>query len=452
MAPTVYASNPFAADINPGTSDGAKLFLVATKPIAEEKDRLPLTIGKQVEILDALRQAHGKYAWGSIIQVPVSGEDDAEKKDILFDLNTLTETLVRKHTNSIFKQRDSRELPTTRSNPTAFDINPSSTQADRKVFYKRVRLNMIGQWILGAFSKAALTTIKNKEHLYTWKDSAGQIFLDGALMLQIIMDHINPSTRVGVTHLKDTLRASRLANHSYNVLSLTDKMEKTYQEILSRGGSHDDYLKDLFDALASGKNKDFNTFIAGEKTKWERGEDIETHKLINDAVTIYNNMYVKKTWSQKTSEEEKIVALTTQLDTLKNQLKQKSTNQGSNKASEGKKDMTRVGKYEIETWRTKKTFGDAVEKNGTQWYWCQKHMKGNGLYVTHKPEDHDKRRGKFTKDTSGSNNKDSKSTNDKKGLTLSDKLKAAMVSQFKISDSDAANFWATVCDDDNKDF
>ena len=97
-------------------------------------------------------------------------------------------------------------------------------------------------------------------------------------------------------------------------------------------------------------------------------------------------------------------------------------------------------------------FGKAVEKNGTQWYWCPKHMKGNGLYVTHKPEDHDKRRGKHTKDTSSSNNKDSKSTNDKKGLTLSDKLKAAMVSQFKISESDATNFWATVCEEGDKDF
>jgi hypothetical protein len=448
---TSYAANPFATDINPGTTEGAKLFLVATKSIADEKDRHPLTIGKQVEILDALRDAHGKYAWGSVLQVPINGDEDASTKDILFDLNSLTETLVREYTNGFFKARDNRDLPTSRTNPNTFAISPATDANDRPIFHKRVRLNMIGRWILGAFNKSALTTIKNKEHLYTWKDATGEIFLDGALMLQIIMDHINPSTRVGVTHLKDTLRAARLANFSYNVLSLTDKMEKTYQEILSRGGTHDDYLKDVFDALASGRNKDFNVYIAGEKTRWEKGEDVEPHTLINDAVTIYNNMYVKKTWSQKSAEEEKIVALTTQLDTLKNKWNNaKSTTPNSStdsKSGNSSKDMTRIGKYEIETWRLTKSFGPSVMKNGTQWYWCPKHMKDKGLYVTHKPDDHGKRRGKSTKDAQ------SKPSNENKpNLTLSDKMKAAMVSQFKISDSDADTFWSSVCNNGEQDF
>ena len=33
--------------------------------------------------------------------------------------------------------------------------------------------------------------------------------------------------------------------------------------------------------------------------------------------------------------------------------------------------------------------GDSIEKYGRTLYWCPKHNKGKGIYVTHRPEDHD---------------------------------------------------------------
>ena len=35
---------------------------------------------------------------------------------------------------------------------------------------------------------------------------------------------------------------------------------------------------------------------------------------------------------------------------------------------------------------------EEIEKDGKTWYWCPRHVvpgKYDGLYVTHKPEDHD---------------------------------------------------------------
>ena len=33
--------------------------------------------------------------------------------------------------------------------------------------------------------------------------------------------------------------------------------------------------------------------------------------------------------------------------------------------------------------------GESIEHEGKTWWWCPRHREGKGMYVTHKPEDHD---------------------------------------------------------------
>lgn len=42
-----------------------------------------------------------------------------------------------------------------------------------------------------------------------------------------------------------------------------------------------------------------------------------------------------------------------------------------------------------EEWQTEKK-GDSIQHNGKTWWWCPQHRDGKGLYVRHKPENHDK--------------------------------------------------------------
>ena len=61
----------------------------------------------------------------------------------------------------------------------------------------------------------------------------------------------------------------------------------------------------------------------------------------------------------------------------------------------------------IEAWRMKNT-APMVERDGKIWWWCPKHVipgRYDGLYVTHKPEDHEEwvqkkedRKAKFMKE------------------------------------------------------
>ena len=48
----------------------------------------------------------------------------------------------------------------------------------------------------------------------------------------------------------------------------------------------------------------------------------------------------------------------------------------------------------VKKWRTVKNKGETCEFEGTTFWWCPKHKHPHGyfdgLYCTHKPEDHDK--------------------------------------------------------------
>jgi hypothetical protein len=141
----------------------------------------------------------------------------------------------------------------------------------------------------------------------------------------------------------------------------------------------------------------------------------------------------------------KIVALTTKVEKLENLAQAFATNSSaSGRSSEsnpkGKKG-TKDGKFPpLAEWRKKKD-GASKVVDGVTWYWCPKHKvegKFDGLYVKHKPEDHDnwkeeqkKRRGKSKKSKT-----DSGGSSGGNSLTLSDKLKSALLTKMSSDELD----------------
>ena len=448
--PEVFATNPFSTNINPATTNGLKLYQAATS-IRSEEQKLTTTIGKQKEFIDAMKQDATQFSWGILTSQITNG---SEKSDILRDFKSLSVEKVRTFTNNIFHHRTDTDLPTTSNNPTMFDIEPATVPDDKIIFYQRVRANIIGLRIINSLSKPSLASLKLKSRLYLWKSSTGEEFYDGPTMLQLCIEKVNPTTRVGVSYLKDALRNAKLATYSNNVLDMTDKMQSHYDEILEKGSKHDDYILDLFRALLTGKNVIFTSFIQRKHDAWDEGKDILSDDLIRDAVTKYQNMVALKTWDQSEPSNSKIAALTTQLRELQDSINStKVTDKSSNKSTDSD---AKKGFLTVAEWRKTKSHGDTVDKDGKTWHWCSKqHNSGKGMYVTHKEEDHtdwqDRKKSRATGDSvsksEDSANKAGASTN--KSMTLSDNLKTAMVSKFKCSSSDAMKLWSEVVEQSN---
>ena len=71
-----------------------------------------------------------------------------------------------------------------------------------------------------------------KKKLYLWENNAGEKFDDSKTILQICLEKVNPSTCVGISQLKESLRSINAAIFEHNVRNLTDKMDITYCEII----------------------------------------------------------------------------------------------------------------------------------------------------------------------------------------------------------------------------
>ena len=92
-------------------------------------------------------------------------------------------------------------------------------------------------------------------------------------MLQLVISTVNPSTRVGISDLKVSIRTSRLVQVQWDVVTLCDKMTADYLLIIELNGKHEDMVLDTYTALLSGKNDMFNNFVQRGKDDWELGKD-----------------------------------------------------------------------------------------------------------------------------------------------------------------------------------
>ena len=315
----------------------------------------------------------------------------------------------------------------------------------------------MASWIRASLKKPDQKLLDLKKRLFQYKHLTKKtIEEDGPLMLKLVYDRINPSTRVGVRNLISKLFKFNLKDYDQDVPKMADEFEATYNLILEK---EDETVKPeapFFDALLTSTNEDFNTGIKAKLTKWESGEKITFDDIKADAIVKYNNIcerlkknnqtfdgnsnHAPKSFSKDAdSDKAKIIALTTQLEQAQKQLMNVYATNFNPSTQSSTSNFKGAGKRKpnIEEWRMKKTFGPKVERDGKWWYWCEHHKYPgyyDGLYVTHPPEKHQewqdhqdkmKGRGKYAnkQPNSTSGNDSSKEVK----LVLSDSIQQALV-------------------------
>ena len=175
---------------------------------------------------------------------------------------------------------------------------------------------MIAKRVRGYRKKDDIEVLKTNRDTISWKGTNGIVEEDGLTILWLFLNQCNPSTRVGVSELQEDLRRTTSAKHKHNMKKLTDYMGKKYREILDRNHTHEDYLPDLSNALATVPNESFKSFVRTERQKWELGGIKIAREIISESLTIYNNAVAAHTWTTTDPKDAKIIALTTKVDEL----------------------------------------------------------------------------------------------------------------------------------------
>ena len=89
---------------------------------------------------------------------------------------------------------------------------------------------MIAKRIIGYLKLSDWENLKNKSSKHTWSGH-GDEEMDGPTILWILMQTCNPSTRVGVSELKEELRSANSAKFGHDIQKLTDFMSSKYRKI-----------------------------------------------------------------------------------------------------------------------------------------------------------------------------------------------------------------------------
>ena len=424
--------NPYNGDINPSTSEGLKLFLKATEEKKEEQ-KLKISQTNVKNIMSAFESDARKYGWSSLVHiVPIN--DAAETKSIIKDCTSVTLSQVKKQARATWGDRTAAFNDEVPDNLVITEIDPAGEPTDRVHFYRRTRATMIAKRVEGLFDEASMKTLFNKKREFTWTDPATGIEeLDGPTMLQIIIQGINPTTRVGVSDYKMEIQNATLPKHNNNVQDMLDYMEMNYEHILRHNFTHPDYVMHLFNALLTSKNDIFRSMIQREKDKWELGEDVLPDSLVDKATTKYNNMVLQKLWNQTDPKDAKILALTTKLELLASAFST-STSAPEPKPLKQRNDNN----WKPEPWQITNVGPkiDDPNKPGKTLWWCPHHKgrqnKWPGMYMNHEEKDHDKWQSNKT-ERYGDKKKKTTSANNPPTLTLSDKMKSAMATKMCLT-------------------
>ena len=127
-------------------------------------------------------------------------------------------------------------------------LNPAVHENHRDPFYRQVRSRMIAKKIIGYLKRSDWENLKNNSSKYTWSGQ-GDEEMDGPTILWILMQTCNPSTRVGVSELKEELRSATSAKFGNDIQKLTNFMSSKYREIKEKGQTHEDMILDVFNAF-----------------------------------------------------------------------------------------------------------------------------------------------------------------------------------------------------------
>ena len=455
MAARTFLLDPFRGNINPGETNGMKLYLSATKERDDEK-KFTVRSDTAKAFMDAMVDDSTHFGWESLVDaIRIDGGNDLS---ILRDMRKLkvdNVLLEAKKTWNDWTTDPTSTVPRTRTDFTVLDIDPTSPNPNHAhheaQFYRRVRSKMIWKRVVGSISQASKNALMSKKDYFRWQTSTGSFEYDGPTALFLLLEAVNPYMQVHVATLKKKLRDMRLGGYNHNVRELLTAIQTMYTEIEVLGFKHDDILMDMFTALLSTKNQVFKDFIQRKKDSWETGEDFTMHELAEDVLNKYNNMIEQRQWQQKELADTKLVALLT--DHLK------TSKSGDSLGGKSSKTSTSV-----EGWRMKKK-GDSLERDGKTWHWCPHHkLPGvfDGLYMPHKPgKEHDewvskkkqrqerRKQGKASENSSGGSTGGSGGSSTGSGnstkLAFSDRLKTVLITKLSLSDADAQSLVGDIC-------
>ena len=351
------------------------------------------------------------------------------------------------------------------------------TTSGKKIVQQRILSKILAHQTLALLTDEARQVIEQQSDLYTWKDPTNveDDEMDGLTIVALILRRLRPHHKVDMYAEIGKAKKLTVAQFDNDIHLFFDAMKTIKLQIDQKDSmayTDDAFVRDIFLQLKDESLPlDFRHEFTSLERRWQMDKEIVTpQSLMDDAGTYYTNLVGSGSWRLESSKHAQIIALTTQLSELKTELqalsKNNKTKDSDDKTPSGEK---KYGNFEA--WRLTKVNNNVefnmIEKNGKKFYWCDQHQypgcETKGMYVFHKPDEHDawkarkdefnKKRGKkngpsTTTPASSSSPAaptSAASTNASK-LSLAKSLQEALTTTAGLSEDQFQKIWQSCCD------
>ena len=218
-------------------------------------------------------------------------------------------------------------------------------------------------------------------------------------MLKVLVDIVKPSLKVGLKEFKDIIATATAKAYKNDPNEKLDAMENAYHEItVNRKIPYDQYMDVFFKALKTFTNRVYVDYVTRLEDEWETDATDDTPAKIDTFIqlvrTKYNNMKSRRKWEVVDPADAKILALSTQLQEVQQQLLDEKTKHLTSASAHTTKaapteSKPTVKKGNFDTCRTK-FVGQHTAVDGVAYDWCDKGHKSSaspdGMYM---PAGHD---------------------------------------------------------------
>ena len=233
---------------------------------------------------------------------------------------------------------------------------------------------MIGKIIWNSLKAPFQIELMTGEEYYTQNG-----YTDGILLWDYLVGHVNPSTKVSVANLKDELENCNLNDHNHDVKAFNQWFSAKKAEIVREVGKsgYTEYIRCLFKAYRTARDKEFLIAINNERRDWMLGklpDNYSCENLLALGLRVYNNQVALKEW-EVTEEKEKtkapetadptILALFSEFSNLKRAFDNVKADNSSGIPSDKEKKEKKV------YWRFSNPENKSEMKRGEMTYkWC----------------------------------------------------------------------------------
>ena len=219
-------------------------------------------------------------------------------------------------------------------------------------------------------------TLKRKNYTIEGKKS-------GILFLKEIIGASMIDTNATTSSIRNSLKNvdTYLAEVQFNITTMNQRVDTLMESLRARGQTTHDLMEYLFTAYRSVPDKEFVRYIRAKQSDWEEGDlpSLNADSLMAKAEAKYKTLVEAKEWKAPTPEEQKIVALNSEIATLKRKIGKANPDKQKANANTNKR-------FELEAWMTKPPQeGDPKTKTvkNKEWHWCEWHEK----WTRHHPDE-----------------------------------------------------------------